>query len=142
MVEDEIVMGDVIGMIGVPNRTSAFTVSGGAAADHTREDGDVTTKTEFRAGPEHVLTLDRVLDAPVEKLWRCWVEPGLLKQWFCPRPWYVSDVRMDLRPGGEFTSVMHGPSGESFVNAGVFLEVEPRRRLVSTDALLPGWGAK
>lgn len=30
-----IAVGDVIGMIGVPNRTSAFTVSGGAAADHT-----------------------------------------------------------------------------------------------------------
>ena len=84
--------------------------------------------------PTVVEILDRVLDAPVKKLWRCWTEPGLLKQWFCPRPWYVSDVRMDLRPGGEFTSVMHGPSGESFVNAGVFLEVESRRRLVSTDA--------
>ena len=34
---------------------------------------------------------------------------------------------------------MNGPNGESFENAGVFLEIEPRRRLVSTDAFRPGW---
>ena len=96
-------------------------------------------KASIGAEPEHVLTLDRELDAPVEKLWRCWTEPGLLEQWFCPKPWYVSDVRLDPRPGGEFFSVMNGPNGESFENAGVYLEVEPRRRLVSTDAFRPGW---
>ena len=99
----------------------------------------MTTKAGLGAEPEHVLTIDRVLDAPVEKLWRCWTEPALLEQWFCPRPWYVTDVRMDLRPGGEFFSVFNGPDGESFENAGVFLEVEPPRRLVSTDAFRPGW---
>ena len=100
----------------------------------------MTTTAECTNEPEHVLTIDRVLDAPVEKLWRCWAQPALFQQWFCPRPWYVTDVRMDLRPGGEFYSVFNGPDGESFENAGVFLEVEPRRRLVSTDAFRPGWG--
>ena len=99
----------------------------------------MTTKAGIGAGPEHVLTVDRVLDAPVEKPWRCWTEPALLEQWFCPRPWYVTDVRMDLRPGGEFYSVFNGPDGESFENAGVFLEVEALRRLISTDAFRPGW---
>ena len=99
----------------------------------------MTTTAERTNEPEHVLTIDRVLDAPVENLWRCWAEPALFQQWFCPRPWYVSDVRMDLRAGGEFHSVFNGPDGESFENAGVFLEVEPLRRLVSTDAFRPGW---
>ena len=99
----------------------------------------MTTNAGLGFEPEHVLTIDRVLDAPVEKLWRCWTEPGLLQQWFCPRPWYVTDVRLDPRPGGEFHSVFNGPDGESFENAGVFLEVEPLRRLVSTDAFRPGW---
>lgn len=99
----------------------------------------MTRDPELKTEPEHVLTLDRMLDAPVEKLWRCWTEPDLLERWFCPKPWHASDVRIDLRPGGEFSSVMNGPNGESFVNAGVFLEVEPGRRLVSTDAFRPGW---
>ncbi len=58
----------------------------------------------------HSLVLTRVLDAPRDKLWRCWAEPELLKQWFCPKPWYVSEARIDLRPGGEFFTLMNGPS--------------------------------
>ena len=46
------------------------------------------------------LVLSRSINAPVDKVWRCWVEPDLLKQWFCPLPCYVSDVRIDLQPGG------------------------------------------
>ena len=85
------------------------------------------------------LVLTRVLDAPVAAIWRCWTEPDLLKQWFCPKPWFVSDVRIDLRPGGEFYSLMNGPDGQQFGNTGVFLEVVPEERLVFTDAFAPGW---
>jgi uncharacterized protein YndB with AHSA1/START domain len=91
------------------------------------------------ARPEHVLTLQRVIDAPVAALWRCWTEPELLNRWFCPKPWTVTDSRIDLRPGGESFCVMNGPDGERFENTGVYLEVVPEKRLVFTDAFLPGW---
>lgn len=97
------------------------------------------TDTQNHPQPRYVLTLDRVLDAPVEKVWRCWTEPELLEQWFCPKPWFVTDAVMDLKPGGEFSNVMHGPDGERVGNVGIFLAVEPMKRLVSTDAFLPGW---
>lgn len=97
------------------------------------------TDTITDAQPKHVLTLDRVLDAPLAKVWRCWSEPKLFEQWFCPKPWYVTDAVLDLRPGGEFSSVMHGPEGEVFPQAGVFLEVVPMKKLLSTDAFRPGW---
>ena len=85
------------------------------------------------------LVLDRMLDAPREKLWRCWTEPELLKQWFCPKPWHVSEARLDLRPGGEFFTVMNGPDGERFDNNGVYLEIAPGERIVFTDAFVPDW---
>lgn len=85
------------------------------------------------------LILDRVMNAPRAALWRCWTEPKLLEQWFCPKPWYVTDAVLDLRPGGEFSSVMHGPDGEEFPNLGVFLEIVEGKKLVSTDAFAPGW---
>lgn len=88
--------------------------------------------------PKHVLTLERTIDAPPGELWRCWAEPELLEQWFCPKPWYVSEARIDLTPGGEFFSLMNGPEGERFDNPGVFLAIEPERRLVFTDAFRPG----
>ena len=90
-------------------------------------------------GTENDLVLRRVLDAPRAAIWRCWTEPDLLKQWFCPKPWSVSDVRMELWPGGEFMTVMNGPNGERFENTGVFLEVLEGERLIFTDAFEPGW---
>lgn len=87
----------------------------------------------------HTLSIDRVLDAPLDKVWRCWTEPNLLKQWFCPKPWYVSEARMDPRSGGEFFTVMNGPNGERFDNPGLFLAIEPKKRLVFTDSLKPDW---
>ncbi|WP_420403261.1 SRPBCC family protein [Nisaea sp.] len=85
------------------------------------------------------LVLSLTLDAARDKVWRCWTEPELLEQWFCPKPWYVSDARLDLRPGGAFFTVMNGPEGERFENAGVFLEIVPGEKLVTTDAFVPGW---
>ncbi|MFC3167704.1 SRPBCC family protein [Paracoccus fontiphilus] len=85
------------------------------------------------------LVLDRVLDAPRAALWRCWTEPALLERWFCPKPWYVTHAVLDLRPGGAFSTTMHGPDGEEFPNTGVFLEVVLGERLVFTDAFAPGW---
>lgn len=88
---------------------------------------------------ENDLVLERVLNASRSALWRCWTEPDLLKQWFCPKPWRVSDVRMDLHPGGEFFTVMNGPAEERVENMGVFVEVIPEERLIFTDAFEPGW---
>ncbi len=34
----------------------------------------------------HELVLTRLIDAPPEKLYRCWTEADLLKQWFAPLP--------------------------------------------------------
>ena len=89
--------------------------------------------------PEFALTLERLLDAPVAEVWQCWTDPALLEQWFCPKPWYVTDARIELRPGGEFSSVMHGPDGEEVEATGVVLEAVPGKRLITTDAFRPGW---
>lgn len=92
-----------------------------------------------KAEPTFVLALERVLDARVECVWRCWTEPELLVKWFCPKPWFVTELKLDLQLGGEFSMVMNGPDGERFPYAGVVLEIEPGRRLVTTDAFHPGW---
>lgn len=85
------------------------------------------------------LTIERVLDAPRMAIWRCWTQPDLIKQWFCPKPWLVSDARIDLRPGGAFFTVMNGPQGERHDNAGVWLEIVPGEKLVFTDAFSSAW---
>lgn len=93
---------------------------------------------------DHSLTLTRDLPVPREKLYRCWTEPELLRQWFCPRPWGVSKAVLDVRPGGASHITMQGPAGEVVECPGVYLEVVPNERLVTTDAYVRAWepGAK
>ena len=95
--------------------------------------------TTTAANPNLDLVLERVIDVPPELVWRCWTEPEHLKQWFAPRPWTVVDCQIDLRPGGMMRTVMRSPEGEDFPGEGCVLEVVPNRRLVWTDALLPGY---
>lgn len=82
------------------------------------------------------LILTRKLAVPVSLVWRGLTEPDLLKQWFVPKPWHIADCRVDLRPGGEFYTVMQDPDGNQFPNTGCFLEVVPEKRLTWTSTLV------
>jgi uncharacterized protein YndB with AHSA1/START domain len=85
------------------------------------------------------LTLTRLIDAPREKLYRAWTDPSLLKQWFAPLPYTTPVAELDVRPGGSAFIVMRGPDGTDLPNHGVYLEVVPNQRLVSTDAYTKAW---
>ncbi len=87
----------------------------------------------------HELTLSRVIDSPPEKLYRCWTEPELLRQWFCPKPYTVSYVELDVRPGGSSNIVMRSPEGAEIPCPGIYLEVVPNRKIVTTDAYTSAW---
>jgi uncharacterized protein YndB with AHSA1/START domain len=87
----------------------------------------------------HELKLTRLIDAPREKLFRCWTDPTLIPLWFCPPPWSVSHVENDVRPGGSSLVIMKGPNGEEMPNPGVYLEVVPNEKLVFTDAYTSAW---
>ncbi len=85
------------------------------------------------------LTLIRTLNAPRKAVWRCWTEPGLLRQWFAPKPWTTPRAEMDVRPGGASLIVMRSPDGEDMPIPGVYLEVVPNEKLVVTDAYTTAW---
>ena len=89
----------------------------------------------MQLNPDLDLELNRLLSAPPALVWRCWTEPALICQWFCPKPWFVSEAVVDLRAGGRFFTLMNGPDGEVVPNEGCFLEVVPQRKLVFTDML-------
>ena len=85
------------------------------------------------------LVLNRILDAPREKVFRAWTEPELLKQWFAPLPYTTPLAELDVRPGGANLIVMRGTDGNEFPNRGVYLEVIPNEKLVFTDAYTTAW---
>ena len=85
------------------------------------------------------LVLELTLDAPREKLWRCWTEPALLQKWFAPQPWSITRVDIDFRAGGSSLIVMSDPDGNEYPNPGVVLEVVPNEKIVFTDAYTSAW---
>jgi uncharacterized protein YndB with AHSA1/START domain len=85
------------------------------------------------------LVLTRLIDAPREKVFKAWTTPELLKQWFAPAPWTTPRVEVDLRPGGSSLVVMADTDGNEFPNPGVYLEVVPNEKIVSTDAFTRAW---
>lgn len=97
------------------------------------------TRTPLIHNPKLDLVLERVVDVPRELVWKAWTMPEHVAKWFTPKPWYISDCEIDLRPGGIFRTVMHSPEGEQSITLGCYLEVVPNERLVWTDALLPGY---
>jgi len=93
----------------------------------------------FKIDPKLDLSLERVVDVPRERVWQAWTQPEHVKKWFTPAPWKTVECEIDLRPGGIFRTVMRPPEGPDMDNSGCYLEVVPGRRLVFTDALLPGF---
>jgi uncharacterized protein YndB with AHSA1/START domain len=85
------------------------------------------------------LVVARIIDAPREKVYRCWTDTRLLTQWFAPKPWTTPRAEMDVRTGGSSLVVMAGPDGNEFPNPGVFLEVIPGKKIVFTDAYTQAW---
>jgi len=87
------------------------------------------------------LVLERTLDAPRDLVWKAWTTPEHLKRWFAPKPYEISELELDLRPGGIFRLRMVGPDGfdTGHGNPGCVLEVVEGEKLVWTSALAPGY---
>ena len=76
------------------------------------------------------LRLSRVLDAPVELVWEVWTQPDHIARWWGPDGFTITIDLMELRPGGEWHLVMHGPDGIDYISRAVFKEVVLFKRIV------------
>ena len=83
------------------------------------------------------LSVERHIDAPTARVWQVMTER--IAEWFVPAPWTAEVVEQDWRAGGRSAMVFRGPDGEEMPQEGVFLEVVPGVRFVSTDAFTAGW---
>jgi uncharacterized protein YndB with AHSA1/START domain len=76
------------------------------------------------------LLATRNFRAPLPLVYRMWTEPEHVAQWWGPRGFTNTIEKMDVRPGGEWFLVMHGPDGRDFPNHYLYEEVVPNQRLV------------
>ena len=76
------------------------------------------------------IVLARPLDAPREEVFDAWTDPQRIAVWWGPRGFTNTVSEMDVRPGGVWRFVMHGPDGVDYPNKVVYAEVARPERLV------------
>jgi len=75
------------------------------------------------AASDREIVTTRVVDAPRELVFRAWTEPEHVGQWWGPNGFTSTIQEMDVRPGGVWRLVMHGPDGTDYPNESIYLEV-------------------
>ena len=81
--------------------------------------------------------LSRTLNAPVELVWEVWAKPEHIANWGGPNGFTNTITTMDIRPGGEWDLVMHGPDGTDYKNKSIFKEVITHKRIVYEHVSYP-----
>jgi uncharacterized protein YndB with AHSA1/START domain len=72
----------------------------------------------------------RVFRAPRELVFKMWTDPEHIVKWWGPRGFTNTVYVMDVRSGGEWRHVMHGPDGVDYINNARYLEVMRPEKLV------------
>jgi len=72
----------------------------------------------------------RVFDAPRELVFKAWTDPDHLAKWWGPKGFTNTFQEFDMRPGGVWRFIMHGPDGVDYKNKSVFVEVVKPERIV------------
>jgi uncharacterized protein YndB with AHSA1/START domain len=72
----------------------------------------------------------RIIEAPCEAVFGAFSDPEQLALWWGPKDFTNTFREFDLRPGGEWRFVMHGPDGADFENHSSFVEVAKPERVV------------
>ena len=97
-----------------------------------------TLKLTTRGDREIVMT--RVFDAPRSLVFEAFTKPELVKQWLLgPEGWSMPVCEIDLRVGGKYRYVWRHVKGHEMGMGGVFREIVPPERIVSTEKFDESW---
>jgi uncharacterized protein YndB with AHSA1/START domain len=72
----------------------------------------------------------RLIDAPRERVFKAFSDRAHLTRWWGPKGFTSTFHEFDLRPGGVWRFVLHGPDGINYANECVFTEVVAPERVV------------
>jgi uncharacterized protein YndB with AHSA1/START domain len=82
---------------------------------------------------ERDVVLERLFDAPPKLVWEAMTRPELVVRWYGPHGYRLVVCEIDLRVGGAWRYVMRGPDGTDMGLGGVYRELVPGEKLISTE---------
>ncbi len=73
-----------------------------------------------------MITVQTIINAPIEKVWACWTEPEHITKWcFASDDWEAPSAENDVRIGGKFKTLMAAKDKSmSFDMAGMYTNVQ------------------
>jgi uncharacterized protein YndB with AHSA1/START domain len=77
------------------------------------------------------ITVETVVNAPLQKVWDAWNTPADIKQWnSAHESWHTTNSSIDLRAGGKFSARMEARDGsEGFDFEGTYTRVVPQQTI-------------
>lgn len=80
--------------------------------------------------PATVITSRRTFAAPRDRVIAAFTDPAQLARWWGPKGFRNTFEEFDVRPGGRWRFVMHGPDGTDYALLKEFVEVALPERIV------------
>jgi uncharacterized protein YndB with AHSA1/START domain len=84
------------------------------------------------------LVVKRIIDAPLELVWKAWTEPEHIMKWWGPKHYTSPSCKVDLRDGGKYIFCMRAPDeqgGQEHYTSGVYKKIVPMQYLEFTQSL-------
>ena len=97
----------------------------------TAQQQDARTAT-VTTPSEREIRVERVFDAPRDRVFAAYTDPELVPEWYGPRGTTTIVDRMDVRTGGGWRFVMRESDGSETGFRGTYREVTPPERIVQT----------
>src|SRR5436853_1097296 len=76
------------------------------------------------------LSIEHTFNAPIELVWQMFTDPNHIKNWWGPNGFTNTIFKMEVKPGGIWDFVMHGPDGTDYKNTSRYKEVVKPNRIV------------
>jgi uncharacterized protein YndB with AHSA1/START domain len=84
------------------------------------------------------LVVTRIINAPVDVVWKAWTEPEHVMRWWGPQFYTSPSCKIDLREGGKYLFCMRAPQdqgGQDMYSAGVYKKIVPMKLLEFTQTM-------
>lgn len=75
------------------------------------------------ATAEMEIATTRIFNAPRERVWQMWTDPEHICKWWGANGFTNTIYEMDVRSGGVWRFIMHGPDGIDYPNLITYIEV-------------------
>ncbi|MEE8119015.1 MAG: SRPBCC domain-containing protein [Gammaproteobacteria bacterium] len=90
---------------------------------------DFDSVVEIESMTKTKLEIVRVFDAPVETVYRAWIDAEILKCWMGPGEVSCKEASAEVRVGGSYRIHMQDPDCEQHIVTGVYSEIAVNSRL-------------